>query len=150
MSRMSRREGSVSPWVWGGAGCCLGCVVLPLAVALLAGVVGFGAMGAMMHSNVVDDAVARAAADPRVVEALGEPLGKGWLIQGSMEVTGASGNADLAVPLSGPGGSGTLYLVARKRAGEWRYERLSLEVKATGERIELPLTVEAPAAPAAI
>jgi hypothetical protein len=143
---VARREGSVSPWVWAGAGCCLGCVVLPVALALIVGALGFGAMGAMMHSDVVDDAVARAAADRRVVEALGEPLVKGWLVQGSMEVAGGTGSADLAIPVSGPNGSGKLYLVARKQAGEWAYERLALEVEATGERIELPLSVEAPTA----
>ena len=138
------RRGSVSPWIWGGVGCCLGCVVLPIAIVVLLAVLGVGAMGAMMHTDLVDEAVRRAAAEPRVVEALGEPVEKGWWVQGSMEVSGASGSADLAIPVDGPRGSGTLYVVARKRAGEWQYDLLAVEVEATGERIQLPLVVEAP------
>jgi hypothetical protein len=43
----------------------------------------------------------------------------------------------LAIPVSGPKGSGTVYAIARLIAGDWNYILLQLEVDATGERIDL-------------
>ena len=51
-------------------------------------------------------AVQRAEADPKVTAAIGTPAKEGWFIGGSFNVNGASGNAELAIPLSGPRGEG--------------------------------------------
>ena len=46
------------------------------------------------------------------------------------------------MPLKGPQGKATLYVVAEKSAGRWSYEVLELEVEATGERIDLSGSME--------
>ena len=58
---------------------------------------------------------------------------------GNINVNGSSGHADLAIPVSGPEGSGTIYDVASKSAaaGQWTILRLVVDVKATNERIDL-------------
>jgi hypothetical protein len=60
------------------------------------------------------------------------------LEMGNINVNGSSGHADLAIPVSGPEGSGTIYVVASKSAaGQWTILRLVVEVKETNERIDL-------------
>ena len=52
-------------------------------------------------------------------------------------MNGGSGNADLTIPISGPKGKGTLYVVATKSAGEWTYSKLVVKIDSTGETIDL-------------
>ena len=112
-----------------------GCLVLVALAA--AGVGGFVWIfkTAMTSSDAYRLAVERATRDAEVVEALGEPVEPGWFVSGSVEVTGPSGTADIAVPMRGSRANGTLFVVAGKSAGEWTFERLELEV--AGRRIDL-------------
>jgi len=97
--------------------------------------------GMMKSSHAYKDALAMAQADPYVKEALGSPIKEGFLVMGNINVNGSSGHADLAIPVSGPEGSGTIYVVASKSAtaaaGKWTISRLVVDVKATNERIDL-------------
>jgi hypothetical protein len=118
---------------------CLCGVLVPVGCVMGLGSVAFTALG---ESDVVDEALERAAADPRVGEALGLPLERGWFVRGSLEYRNGGGEADLTVPLEGPRSEATLFLEAVRREGEWVFERLAVELEATGERIDL---LEAPA-----
>jgi Cytochrome oxidase complex assembly protein 1 len=73
-------------------------------------------------SDAAKLAIQTAESNPMLVERLGQPLKAGWFVSGNMEVTPASGHAELAIPISGPKGSGTIYAEERKRAGSgnWR------------------------------
>jgi hypothetical protein len=82
-------------------------------------------------------ALAEARANPRVTLHTGLPLKEGWLVGGSFNVNGASGNAELAIPVSGPRGKGTIYLVASESAGEWRFSTLVFQIDGSGERINI-------------
>ncbi len=120
-------------------------------LTFLALIVGFVALlvvvifGALKSTDVYKEAVTRAKANPKVAEALGTPLKEGLFLSGNTNVNGASGEADLAIPISGPKGSGTIYLAAEKSAGQWTYNRLEVEVKGSGKRIDLkPDLVESP------
>ena len=53
---------------------------------------------AMKSSDVYKDALARAKTHPAVIEALGSPVTEGFLVSGSTNVNGASGEANLSVP----------------------------------------------------
>ena len=113
----------------------LAAVLLTLFVALALGGVAL-LLGAIKSSVAYQQALTRAQSDPAVIAALGEPIRAGWFVQGNISTSGASGEADLAIPLDGPRADGTLYVVAEKRAGEWRYETLAVNVDG-GERIVL-------------
>ncbi len=91
----------------------------------------------MKQSDAYKMAVARAKADSRVTSALGTPITEGWYLSGNTNVNGASGNADLSIPISGPKGKGTMYAVATKSAGEWTYSKLIVKIDSTGETIDL-------------
>lgn len=122
-------------WKWAVP---LGCLAFVLALVALVGAIVLLVFGLMKSSDVYRHALAEARASPAVVEALGEPIEPGWYLSGNLEVRGPSGEADIAIPISGPKGDGTIYVVATKEAGLWSYEVLEVEVAATGERIELP------------
>lgn len=110
------------------------------AVALLAGVFALFfslLLGFMKSSGAYQEAFARAAADPAVIRALGSPVKAGLFFSGHIEVNGPSGRAELAIPLSGPKGKGTLYVEAVKSAGEWHFPVLVVQLSGTGERIDL-------------
>jgi hypothetical protein len=89
------------------------------------------------HSDAYRDALAKAHNDSRVVEQLGEPLHEGWLASGQIKVSNSSGYAEISIPLAGPKGSGTLYVVARKTAGRWDFDTLRLQVAGREEAIDL-------------
>jgi hypothetical protein len=57
---------------------------------------------AMRSSDVYKDALAWAKTHPVVIEALGSPVTDGFLVSGNTSVNGASGEADLSIPVSGP------------------------------------------------
>jgi len=113
----------------------LATVLLALFAAFVFGIIAL-IFGALKSSSPYQHAVTRAQSDPAVIAALGEPIRTGWFVQGNIGVDGASGEADLAIPLDGSRADGTLYVVAEKKAGEWRYETLAVNVEG-GERIVL-------------
>lgn len=124
-------------WVW-----------LLIALAVCGAVFLFGIFGlivrAIRGSDVSKEAVARAQSNPVVVQHLGTPISEGWLVLGSINVSGTSGNADLAVPLSGPNGKATVYVRARKTAGKWNYSFMQAAIEGSDERIDLLASAEAP------
>lgn len=114
----------------------LAIVLLTLFAAFVLGILGL-VFGALKSSEPYRHAVAQARADARVVAALGTPIQAGWFVQGNFNTDGTHGAADLAIPLDGPAADGTLYVVAGKSAGAWRYETLAVTVDGSGQRIVL-------------
>ena len=92
---------------------------------------------AMKSTDVYKDALARARVNPAVMEVLGSPITEGFLISGNTNVNGASGEANLSIPISGPKGRGTIYVAANKSLGRWNYSGLVVEIAKTHQRIDL-------------
>lgn len=108
-----------------------------LLFALFAGAIFFVVETSFQHSDFYPAALARARANPQVIEKIGQPLTAGWMTTGSVNTSGPTGNADIAIPVSGPKGKGTLYVVAKKSAGIWKFETLQVAVVGEEERIDL-------------
>jgi uncharacterized integral membrane protein len=121
-------------WKWFVPVCCLGVLALIAAFIVLIATIVFGMI---KSTDVYKDALATAQTHPAVVQALGSPIEAGIFVMGSINISGSSGQADLAIPISGPNGKGTIYAVASKHAGQWTFSRLVVEIKATKERIDL-------------
>ena len=101
-------------WKWLVPTGCLTIIVIPL--LLIGGIVGF-AFKAFGSSWPVEHGVERAGQHTQVVEALGEPIERGWWASGTIKYEGSSGYADVTVPISGPKGDARLYIIASRRAG---------------------------------
>lgn len=99
-------------------------------------------------SDATKLAIATAESNPALAQRLGSPLKTGWFISGSIEVKPESGEAELAIPVSGPKGRGTIYAEAHKRAGLWHLELLQFGYANSDERLDLlPHEAASPASP---
>jgi hypothetical protein len=105
----------------------LGCLTL---ILLLAGFVGsiFTVISYSFHNSYVfQEAIARAERNRQVTDRIGTPLRSAWLPEGRIAVSGATGTAQMAIPITGPRGKATIHLDARKVAGEWQFLTLQVE-----------------------
>ncbi len=114
-----------------------GCLTVLVFFAALVSLIVVVVFGAMKSTDVYREAVARAKVAPAAIEALGSPIKEGMFLSGGTNVNGASGEANLAIPISGPKGSATLYVAATKSVGVWNYSSLVLEMRGTKKRIDL-------------
>jgi cytochrome oxidase complex assembly protein 1 len=114
-------------------------LVLFIVLAIVAFVGGILALvfGSIKHSAPAQFALEAAQKSPAVAARFGSPIKTGMLVSGNINVSGPSGGADLAIPISGPKASGTIYVVARKSAGKWEYTTLEVAVEGQPERINL-------------
>ena len=103
----------------------------------------FGVFGLLKSAEPYQHAVATAKADPRVIEAIGEPIEEGMFPSGSINYSGASGEAELTIPISGPNGAASIHVSARKMGGPWEYNTLEVFITQTGERINLNIPDDA-------
>src|SRR5580765_5262189 len=124
----------------------VGCFTLALLFLAFVGSILVIVFSAMKSTDVYKEALARAKKDPAVIEAIGSPITDGFLMSGNTNVNGASGESNLAIPISGPKGKGTIYVSATKSLGQWNYLGLVVEVGQTHQRIDL-LQKSAPSNP---
>ncbi len=96
-----------------------------------------GGFGAIKSSDVYTQALERAKSSEEVQAALGTPVEDGWFVSGSINISGSSGDADFAIPLSGPNGSATSMSSPRSRRMRWRFSTLDVAVKDSADRIDL-------------
>ena len=115
----------------------LGCFSMAVLFVVFVGSVVLIVFSAVKSTEVYKDALARAKAHPAVIEAVGSPVTEGFLVSGNTNVNGASGEANLSIPIAGPKGKGTIYVAARKSLGQWKYSGLVFEIAKTHQRIDL-------------
>jgi hypothetical protein len=121
-------------WKWVVPVGCLVPIVLGSGIVILLVSLVFGAL---KSSDPYTRALARAKANDEVRMLLGEPIQTGYFVSGNINVDGSSGNADFSIPLSGPKGSATLYVTAKKAAGRWEFTTLEVAPKGSEARIDL-------------
>ena len=114
----------------------LGVVVVSFGVMFIGGIF-LAVTTSMKSTDAYREAVERATQNEAVQAALGTPITPGFLVSGSFNVSGSSGRANLAIPISGPQGKATIHAVATRSAGEWNFDTLVVKIRATGERIDL-------------
>jgi hypothetical protein len=101
------------------------------------GLFAYGIFSMMGSSDVAMEAKRRAQQDPRVIEALGQPIEPGWYVHGSLESGGPGALASLQIPLEGPKAEADLYIEAVKRVGRWQYRTLTVVVDGKSTDIDL-------------
>jgi hypothetical protein len=126
-------------WKWFIPTLILGLVLL---LALFVGGLLTFVFGLLKSSEPYRHAVAVASSDPEVVRELGAPVSPAWYVSGSVSVSGASGEANLSIPLKGSLHSGTVYVVAKKTDGAWTYT--TLEVLLDGHEFPIRLLPTSP------
>ena len=114
----------------------LGCFTVVLLFIVFVGSILVIVFSAMKSTAVYKEALARANADPAVIEALGSPIKDGFLVLGNTNVNGASGESNLAIPISGPSQRYNLP-VGKQVTRVWNDPGLVVEFRQTHQRIDL-------------
>jgi hypothetical protein len=105
----------------------------------LGGLFALGMMSmvsAIKGSDIYRQTVTQVASSEEAVRWLGAPVAGGFPM-GSFSISGGSGEAQFAMPVSGPKGKGTVYVEATLEMGAWRFERIELEIDGRERRIDL-------------
>jgi hypothetical protein len=107
---------------WFAIGCSL---LLAMGIVFTIGLFMF-VFGAIKSTDAYKNARDRAAADPRVVAALGSPVEAGWWVMGSVHAdTNTGGSADMNFPIHGPKGEAKVHAVATTKGSSWEYSELT-------------------------
>ncbi len=117
-----------------------GVVTLVLMVVLGAGMY-FAASYMLKNSDAYRFGVAKLQASARAMALLGPPLKTG-MPKGSVQTSGPTGEAKLSIPVEGQKAKGVVYLDAAKDMGQWKANRIVLEIDGNQERIDLNRTPE--------
>src|SRR5207245_5004925 len=86
----------------------LGCLLPALFVGGCGLLVFLFATGIIKQSDAYKIAMARAQANPALIEAIGSPISQTGIVSGNSKVTAPTDQANLSIPLSGPKGEATL------------------------------------------
>ena len=113
-----------------------GCAGLLLLVALGVAALVFFVFGAIKRSDVYEQALAAVRSSPSAIAALGEPIEAGFLVSGSVNVSGGAGDANISFPVSGPSAKGQVHAAATREAGAWVFTALHLSIDG-GETLDL-------------
>ena len=117
-------------WAWAG----VAAVTVTPTLILLA-VLGVGWV--FKNSDVYATSLDLVRRHPLVQQQLGVPIEAGWRASGSIEISGASGSAEIEYSVSGPSREATVYVEGTRRLGLWTIEALIVEIDATGRRFDL-------------
>ena len=115
----------------------MGCVGLLVVGSLFAAVVLTIVFTALRSSDAYQLALSAATHDPSVAAELGTPMQAGWFTTGRVTVAGPSGDASLAIPISGSRRSGTINVSAQKSGGRWTFTVLNVDISGRPTPIDL-------------
>ena len=115
----------------------IGCLVPVLCIAGFVLAIFYFVMGVVKESDAYKKALARTQENPAVIEAIGSPISQTGIVSGNSHVNGATGEANLSIPLRGPKGKATLYVEAKKSTDIWYFQTMVVKIEKTGERIDL-------------
>lgn len=114
----------------------LGCLTLIFLLVVYGMFIAAIVTSSFRHSDAYQQAMAIASANPRVREQIGDPIHPHWLISGHLHVNGDTGNANFAIPVSGPRGKGQIRVIAYKN-GVWTFTCLQVWIDGQSEKIDL-------------
>jgi hypothetical protein len=96
----------------------------------------FVAFVAVQNSEAYQIGVSKVQANQEAIAELGMPITTGFPM-GSIEISGASGTANISFAVEGPKSKGTVFVDAVKDLGQWKAKRIVLEIEKSGKRINL-------------
>jgi hypothetical protein len=119
------------------------CVVSLVMIAAFVGVIFIFITVVMKSSDAYQLPIKAVRSDIRVARAIGSPIREGYFVTGNFNETttnggsSGSGQANFTIPISGPKGSATVYIVGTKAVGKWSFSTLVVEVDKTKQRIDI-------------
>lgn len=106
-----------------------GCLSLIIVFILVIASFFYGVTAALEESQPYEYALETINQDKEITNALGTPIVKDGMILGSYKNTNGNKTADIKIPVSGPKGSGTLFVKATGKDDYWTYNEIRVEIK---------------------
>ena len=119
-------------WLLGG-----GCLLFIILAVVGVGSLIFGVSKMFTSSTPYKYAMEQTTINDTVISLLGEPIETNGIMQGNISLNNDDGEADFKIPIKGPKGEARIVIVATKSYGDWTYEELYVQIKATKEKINL-------------
>jgi len=114
-----------------------GCLTIIILFIILAGAAVFGITKAFSGTEPYQESIAKTQNNEQVIELLGEPIETDGIMQGSINFSNNDGSANIRIPIKGPKGEGTIYVVGEKLDGIWNYSELEVRIDQNNETINL-------------
>lgn len=105
-----------------------GCFTIIIIAVIAIGSIFYGVANAIEDSQPYEYALEKINADEDLINALGSPIEKDGMVQGSWNYTNGKKSANMVVPISGPKGSGTLFVEATGEDDDWTYDVIRVEI----------------------
>ena len=113
---------------------CGGFIVVFIAIF---GVAIFGATSFMSKSQPYQEALTLAKSNPETIAILGEPIETNGIMQGSLNIENGQGDITVNIPIKGPKGEASVFVVGEKRGDIWTYSEMEVRFKNSEKVIEL-------------
>ena len=113
----------------------VGCGIPVLVCGGFVATILFTVFGFIKSAAPYADTLATLQQSDAAIDLLGEPITAGVSVSGNLNVSGSSGDVDIAYSVSGPKASGTMYVVGTQEGGAWTYSKV--ELQADGQQIDL-------------
>jgi hypothetical protein len=111
-------------------------IALVLCIGLGVSIVFFVA-GIMKSSAAYAEGMKQLINHPEAVAYLGEPIESGFFVSGNINISGPTGNAQIAIPVSGSKQAGTVYVQGQKSMGKWHFPHVLFRGKQDDREIDL-------------
>lgn len=106
-----------------------GCLSLIVVFIVFIGSIFYGVTAVLEESQPYEYALETINQDEEITNTLGSPILKDGMIQGSYNNSNGIKTADMKIPVSGPKGSGTLFVKATGEDDNWTYNEIRVEIK---------------------
>ena len=110
-----------------------GCLTIIFIVIFFVGSLFYGVTSMFEESEPYEYAFEKINNDPQIIELLGSPIEQNGMPQGNINWHNNSKKANMKIPIAGPDGEGTLYIVAHGEGENWTYEEIRVVIKDNDE-----------------
>lgn len=114
-----------------------GCLTLLIISGIFLATIFFGVTKMFKSATPYQEALTMAKSDTRVIQILGEPIETNGMAGGELKYTNDKGSADLSIPIKGPKGEATIFVLGEKPEDIWEYVKLEVHMNENDQVINL-------------
>ncbi len=133
MSEVQEQKSNIGKVI--GCGCAA--IVIIGICGAAATFIGFSKL--MKSNTPYADSIAAAQNSPTAVAALGEPIEPGFFPTGNISLNNGEGTVDFQIGVSGPKGTGKIFVKGNKESGSSSRNYETWELKVDGQEEAIPL-----------
>lgn len=114
-----------------------GCLIVILLLFVFFGSIFFGISSMMTDSQAYKDALEAAQENEALIELLGEPIESDGYNGGSFGYANGMKSAELNIPIKGPKGEASIFVVGEGTDDQWTYQTMEVHLDGSRDIIDL-------------